>query len=253
MDPMAQAFAYYNFNGTAGRDQHRHHGVHRRPGAAQVLHQLHQLSVRLRHARRQLVEPLAPGPQRAVRLGHARCPAAATAPSRSARRSNRAACSHSARCRRCSRRCASARRRRRPTRRRSRSSPTASRPAATNSSRRSSRPLPPARASKGAPAMNRNPLATVPASAARLGRLLQRAPRCALLAVLAACSGGGRLDHGESAVTPRQQRTATTPVRRRPTPTSVLQDQFLGEHRVRRTAAAAVTTRVASRRCSRAR
>ena len=43
MDPMAQAFAYYNFDGS---DHTGTHGVHRRPGAAEVLHQLHELPVR---------------------------------------------------------------------------------------------------------------------------------------------------------------------------------------------------------------
>ena len=54
MDPMVQAFAYYNFDATTGAMVYT-------PGhgAAEVPDQRHQLPVRLRDPRRQLVEPLA--------------------------------------------------------------------------------------------------------------------------------------------------------------------------------------------------
>ena len=66
MDPLAQAFAYYNFDATTGRLP-----VHRGRGAAEVPDQLRQLQARLRHHRRSLGQLLAPGRQPAARLGAA--------------------------------------------------------------------------------------------------------------------------------------------------------------------------------------
>ena len=69
MDPMAQAFAYYNYDETAGRAR-----VHGGRGAAEVLHQQGQLPGGLRHAGRPLGQLLAQGPQLAARLGSASLP-----------------------------------------------------------------------------------------------------------------------------------------------------------------------------------
>ena len=68
MDPMAQAFAYYNFQYPGERDRrhrlaHRPDRLHRGPNAAEIPHQQHQLSARLQHAGRQLGQPLAHGTQ----------------------------------------------------------------------------------------------------------------------------------------------------------------------------------------------
>ena len=60
--------------------------------------------------------------------------------------------------------------------------------------------------------MNRNLLATVPVSAARLGRLLQQGAALTLLAALAACSGGG----------------ASTTVNQQSTPPSSSADNYTG-------------------------
>ena len=63
MDPMAQAFAYYNFSYPAARSARPHADrpdrLHGRPGAAEVPHQQHQFPARLLHAGRQLEQPLA--------------------------------------------------------------------------------------------------------------------------------------------------------------------------------------------------
>ena len=64
MDPMAQAFAYYNFDETAGR-----HRLHARRGAAEVLQQRGHLPARLLDAGRPLGQLLAQGPELAARLG----------------------------------------------------------------------------------------------------------------------------------------------------------------------------------------
>src|SRR5215475_2326398 len=93
---------------------------------------------------------------------------------------------------RCSRRCASARRCR-AIRRQSVPSRRASSPM-DYSSRCSSKPLPPARASKGAAAMNREPVITLTVSTgllARAARALAGAAALTLLAVLSGCGGGG--------------------------------------------------------------
>ena len=73
MDPMAQAFAYYNFSypaseigATAWPD--RPDRVHRRPDAAEVSHQQHQFPARVQHAGRQLEQPLAHRPESGARL-----------------------------------------------------------------------------------------------------------------------------------------------------------------------------------------
>ena len=111
MDPLAQAFAYYDFdNGTAEAPGTHAPGLHRRHRAAEVLQQQHQLRARASS------RPTTPGTTAGARArtrcsaGAARCPAAATAPSPWARSSPTATHSPSARSRRCSRRCASARR-----------------------------------------------------------------------------------------------------------------------------------------------
>ena len=62
MDPLAQAFAYYNFNATTG------HRVHARRRAAEVLQQQHDLRRRVRHAGRLVEQPLATRAKRAARL-----------------------------------------------------------------------------------------------------------------------------------------------------------------------------------------
>ena len=80
MDPLAQAFAYYNFNETTGR-----HGIHRRHGAAEVPDQLGQLQARLRHAGRSLEQLLAQGREPAAGLGQLAAGQRAAAPSRWAR------------------------------------------------------------------------------------------------------------------------------------------------------------------------
>ena len=64
MDPLAQAFAYYNFDETTGRMR-----VHGRSGAAEVPHQPGQLQARLRHQERRLGQLLAPGRQHRAGLG----------------------------------------------------------------------------------------------------------------------------------------------------------------------------------------
>ncbi len=55
MDPLAQAFAYYNFDATAGRL-----ALHRRRRAAEVPDQFRQLQVWIRHHRRSLGQLLPP-------------------------------------------------------------------------------------------------------------------------------------------------------------------------------------------------
>ena len=107
MDPMAQAFAYYDFDETQ-----RPAGLHAGPGAAEVPDQFRQLQAGLRHAGRPLGEPLAPaGQEHAARLGgRTLARHAATARRRSARSSRTATRSRSARSRRCSAPSASARR-----------------------------------------------------------------------------------------------------------------------------------------------
>ena len=68
MDPMAQAFAYYNFSNGSNdhRLAHRPDRLHGRPGAAEVPHQQHQFPARLSTAGRRLGQSLAhrtePGP-----------------------------------------------------------------------------------------------------------------------------------------------------------------------------------------------
>ena len=54
MDPLTQAFAYYNFDATQGRS-----GLHAGRGAAQVLQQRHDLPLRLPHTERRLDQLLA--------------------------------------------------------------------------------------------------------------------------------------------------------------------------------------------------
>ena len=104
MDPMAQAFAYYNFDETVGPPR-----LHAGPGAAEVPHQHRQLQAGLRHARRSLGQLLALGPQPLLGWDR-RCPAAATARSRWGGSSPTATRSRAARWRRCSATCACARR-----------------------------------------------------------------------------------------------------------------------------------------------
>ena len=66
MDPMAQAFAYYNFSYPASDPttarHHRADRLHRRSGAAEVPHQQHQLPARLQHHGRQLENRWRTGP-----------------------------------------------------------------------------------------------------------------------------------------------------------------------------------------------
>ena len=232
MDPMAQAFAYYNFNGTAGAVTNTGTMEYT---AGQVQPKYFINSTNFVYG---FVTPddswsnrWRQGVNALVRLG--------SEPAR--QRQRRQVARHGARVERAVRAVPGAEGvpggvlphadRRRPgdghaARR------TASRPAATNSSRCSSRPLPPVRASKGAPAMNRNPLATVPASAAA-----PRTPAAAGRRARAARRAGRlqrrrRLDHGESAVDAaeqqrRQLHRAAAGQRRR----AVLQDQPLGERR----------------------
>ena len=79
MDPMARAFAYYDFdNGTADAPGTMRLVYTRRRRAAEVLQQRHQLRARLRHAGRPLGEPLAQGPELAARLGHGSLPGKGT-------------------------------------------------------------------------------------------------------------------------------------------------------------------------------
>ena len=65
MDPMAQAFAYYNFSYPASEvgatASHRPDRVYARPDAAEIPHQQHQFPARLQYAGRQLEQPLAHG------------------------------------------------------------------------------------------------------------------------------------------------------------------------------------------------
>ena len=66
MDPLAQAFAYYNYDETAGRIAYT-------AGAVQPKYRINigQLQARLRHAGRRLGQLLAPGRQPAAGLGAA--------------------------------------------------------------------------------------------------------------------------------------------------------------------------------------
>ena len=110
MDPLAQAFAYYNYNETS-----RPHRIHARRRAAEVLQQRRDVRRRLHHAGRLVEQPLAPGPERADRLELGTARARATARSRSARSSRARTRSRSAKSRRSSKPCACARRAIRPT------------------------------------------------------------------------------------------------------------------------------------------
>ena len=96
MDPMAQAFAYYNFDATAGRLLYTANQV-------QPKYLINQANFKpgYRHAGRPLGQLLAPRPEPPARLVRPRCPAPAAARSRSASSSATATPSRTARSRRC--------------------------------------------------------------------------------------------------------------------------------------------------------
>ena len=84
MDPLAQAFAYYDFDETASAGMRR---TRRARCSRSTSTTTTNFKPRLRHAGRPLEQPLAPGPERAARLELATARLEATAPSRWARSS----------------------------------------------------------------------------------------------------------------------------------------------------------------------